>query len=56
MTSASVALRAAIHDALIADTALSAVLGGSHIYDEPPRGAVFPYITLGEARLSVQTI
>src|SRR3981189_3178562 len=33
MPSAHVALRSAIHDALIADTALAAALGGSHIYD-----------------------
>ena len=52
MTTASVALRAAIHDALSNDGALTAALGGSRIYDEPPRGAEFPYITLGEARLT----
>lgn len=51
MTIANVALRAAIHDALIADSALSAALGGAKIYDEPPRAATFPYVTLGEARL-----
>jgi hypothetical protein len=49
---ASVALRAAIHDALAADSALVAVLGGPKIYDEPPRAAVFPYVTLGEARIA----
>lgn len=51
MTIANVALRAAIHDALIADTALTTALGGARIYDEPPRAATFPYVTLGEARL-----
>jgi hypothetical protein len=49
---ASVALRAAIHDALTADSALVAALGGPKIYDEPPRAAVFPYVTLGEARIA----
>ncbi|MBI1204005.1 MAG: DUF3168 domain-containing protein [Rhodopseudomonas sp.] len=49
---ASVALRAAIHDALVADAGLVAVLGGPKIYDEPPRSAAFPYVTLGEARVS----
>ena len=44
-TAASAALRAAIHDALIADAALVSVLGGPKIYDEPPRAAAFPYIT-----------
>ena len=51
MPSAHTALRSAIHDALVADTALSAALGGSHVYDEPPRNAAFPYVTLGEARI-----
>lgn len=49
---ASVALRAAIHDALVSDSALVAVLGGPKIYDEPPRAAAFPYVTLGEARIA----
>jgi hypothetical protein len=52
MTTASVALRAAIHHALRNDSALAAVLGGARIYDEPPRDVAFPYVTLGEARLS----
>ncbi|HEY1152558.1 MAG TPA: DUF3168 domain-containing protein [Pseudolabrys sp.] len=52
MTSANVALRAAIHQALSADGGLVAVLGGARIYDAPPRGAAFPYVTLGEARLT----
>ncbi len=51
MTLANVALRAAIHDALLADSALASVLGGARVYDEPPRDAEFPYVTLGEARL-----
>ena len=51
MPSAHVALRSAIHDALIADTALTSALGGAHVYDEPPRNAAFPYVTLGEARI-----
>jgi hypothetical protein len=52
MSSSSAALRAAIHDALSADGALGALLGGAKIYDEPPREAPFPYVTLGEARVS----
>lgn len=51
MTTSSVALRAAIHGALRADGALVAALGGAHVYDELPRNAAFPYVTLGEARL-----
>jgi hypothetical protein len=52
MSTASAALRAAIHDALVADGPLSALLGGAKVYDEPPRAAAFPYVTLGEARVS----
>src|SRR5688572_28638264 len=52
MSTASVALRAAIHDALVADGALGALLNGPKIYDEPPAAAAFPYVTLGEARVT----
>jgi hypothetical protein len=52
MSTAAAALRAAIHDALAADGALNALLGGPKIYDEPPTGTAFPYVTLGEARVS----
>jgi Protein of unknown function (DUF3168) len=51
-TAASLALRAAVHDALIADAALTNLLGGPKIYDEVPRSAAFPYVTLGEARVA----
>jgi hypothetical protein len=52
MSTAAAALRAAIHDALAADAPLTALLGGPKVYDEVPRAAVFPYVTLGEARIS----
>jgi hypothetical protein len=52
MSTAAAALRAAIHDALVADGALGALLGGSKVYDEPPKAAAFPYVTLGEARVA----
>lgn len=52
MPTAAVALRAAIHDALVADSALAALLGGARIYDEPPESAAFPYVTLGECRIA----
>jgi len=51
MSTANVALRAAIHETLCADGALTSALGGARIYDEPPRDVEFPYVTLGEARL-----
>ena len=52
MPTATAALRAAIHDALIADVSLAALLGGARIYDEPPAAAAFPYVMLGEARVA----
>jgi hypothetical protein len=52
MTTATVALRAAIHDALVGDAALAAALGGPHVHDAPPRDAAFPYVTLGDARIT----
>ena len=51
MTTAAAALRAAIHDALVADGTLNAALGGPRVYDEAPASAAFPYVTLGEARI-----
>jgi hypothetical protein len=44
----AVSLRAAIRGALVADAPLGALLGGAKIYDEPPRDAALPYVTLGE--------
>jgi hypothetical protein len=52
MTTAAAALRAAIHDALIADSPLTTLLGGARVYDEPPQNPAFPYVTLGEARIT----
>jgi hypothetical protein len=51
MPTAPAALRAAIHHALIGDGGLIAALGGAKVYDELPRDAAFPYVTLGEARI-----
>lgn len=49
---ASAALRAAVHDALASDAALTSLLGGAKVYDEPPRSAAFPYVTMGETRIT----
>ena len=51
-TAASAALRAAIHDALTGNAALTNLLGGPKVYDEPPHAAAFPYVTLGETRIA----
>jgi hypothetical protein len=52
MSTAAVALRAAIHDALVADAPLTSLLGGAKVYDDVPRAAAFPYVTLGEAKVT----
>jgi hypothetical protein len=51
-TAASASLRAAVHDALTNDAALTSLLGGPKVFDEPPRSAAFPYVTLGETRVT----
>src|SRR4029078_6165990 len=51
-TPAPAPLRAAVHVARKNNAALNTLLGGSKVYDEPPRGATFPYVTLGETRIS----
>lgn len=43
----AVSLRVAIRDALINDAPLVSLLGGAHIFDEPPREAALPYVTIG---------
>lgn len=47
MTGASWDLQRAIHARLIADVVVSGTLGGPHVFDDVPRGATFPYITIG---------
>ncbi len=49
LDSPALAVRAAIHAALAADTPLLALLGGAKIYDVPPKEADFPFVALGEA-------
>ncbi|OYX88318.1 MAG: hypothetical protein B7Y01_00410 [Xanthobacter sp. 17-67-6] len=44
----ALALRQALHERLVADAALTALLGGERIHDVPPRDAAFPFVTLGE--------
>ena len=49
MTSAALALQAAIVAALLADDDLAALVG-DRIHDAPPRDAAFPYVSLGLMR------
>jgi hypothetical protein len=46
VTTATLAVQTAIYATLAADGPLTALAG---IYDEPPQGAAFPYVTIGEA-------
>jgi hypothetical protein len=52
MSASAVFLRSAIRGALAADPPLTALLGGAKIYDEPPRSAELPYVTLGQDAIS----
>jgi hypothetical protein len=49
MASAGFELQKAVHAVLVADAALSAMLGGSHVYDDVPRGQAYPYVTFGQS-------
>lgn len=42
------ALQQAIYQALVADAALTNLLGGAAVYDDVPQRAAFPYVTIGE--------
>ncbi len=53
MTGAQWALQKAIYQHLRADAGVRAEIGDPvRIYDDPPPDAVFPYLTIGEARAS----
>jgi hypothetical protein len=47
MSSPAWELQKAIYATLIADAPLVALLGGTRIYDDVPRGTAFPYVTFG---------
>lgn len=49
MASAGFELQKAIYQSLTADAALTAMLGGARVYDAVPRGAAYPYVTLGQS-------
>lgn len=48
MSDVKTALRAAIWDALLADTGLCAALGGPKVYDAAPAMIDLPYIRIGD--------
>jgi len=49
MSSVSLELQKAVFQTLVADDALTTLLGGVRIYNDVPRGAALPYVTLGES-------
>ena len=48
MADASWALQKAVHAALVGDADVLAALGGARVYDHVPRGAAYPYVTIGQ--------
>jgi hypothetical protein len=47
-TSPALALQTGLRAALLADTSLVTALGGEQVFDDVPREAPFPYITIGD--------
>jgi Protein of unknown function (DUF3168) len=43
------ALQVALHATLLADTALTTLLGGNKVYDHVSRSRTYPYITFGQS-------
>jgi len=51
MTDAFFELQKVLYETLAADAGVKAEVGDpARIYDDPPREAIFPYLTLGETR------
>lgn len=51
MASAGFEVQKAIHAKLTGDLTVVGLLGGARVYDEVPRGADYPYLTLGQSTL-----
>ena len=49
MPSASWSLQQSVFATLVADTAITALLGADRIYDDVPQGSPLPYLTLGQS-------
>lgn len=50
MTTAAWALQKAVYGALVADSALSGLLGGEHVFDHVPRARLRPLVTFSVSR------
>lgn len=46
---ASWALQRGVYQALVGSSVLTTLLGGPRIYDDAPRAAAFPFVTLGQS-------
>jgi len=51
MSSSGWALQRSIYAALVNDTPIVSLLGGTRVYDDVPQGAAFPYLTFGQSTL-----
>jgi hypothetical protein len=51
MASAGWELQKSVHAALVSHAPLTSLLGGPRVYDDVPRGADYPYLTIGESTL-----
>jgi hypothetical protein len=49
MASAGFELQRAVYSSLSGDATLAGLLGGAHIYDDVPRDAAYPYVTVGQS-------
>ena len=47
-TNPALALQTGLRTALLADSGLVTALGGEQVFDDVPRDAPFPYITVGD--------
>lgn len=49
MSSSGWALQTAVYDRLTSAAGVTGLLGGPKVYDEVPRAAEFPYLTIGQS-------
>ena len=43
----NLALQSGLYTALVSDSPLTTLLGGSHVFDHLPRGQQYPYVVIG---------
>jgi len=52
MTNPGWALQKAAYEALIADSALTTLLGGDRLYDHVPQSSAFPHVAIDQMRIN----